>query len=55
MAENLQRNRGRPSNYKFDRGGAPTEMGPYIGIVKNNIDYPPEQTFDQWKAWLGVQ
>ncbi len=38
MAENLQRNRGRPSNYKFDRGGAPTEMGPYIGIVKNNID-----------------
>ena len=24
-------------------------------FVKNNIDYPPEQTFDQWKAWLGVQ
>jgi hypothetical protein len=38
MAENIQRSRGRPSNYKFDRGGTPAEMGPYIGIVVNNID-----------------
>jgi hypothetical protein len=38
MAENIQRNRGRPQNYKFDRGGTPAEMGPYIGIVVNNID-----------------
>ena len=36
--ENLPRNTGRPSNYKFDRGGMPTENGPYIGVVKNNID-----------------
>lgn len=38
MADNIQRSRGRPSNYKFDRGGTPTEFGPFIGVVKNNID-----------------
>jgi len=38
MAENIQRSRGRPQNYKFDRGGMPAEMGPYIGIVVNNVD-----------------
>jgi phage baseplate assembly protein gpV len=38
MAENVQRSRGRPQGYKFDRGGTPTEMGPYIGIVVNNVD-----------------
>ena len=38
MPENIQRSRGRPSNYKFDRGGQPAEFGPYIGTVKNNVD-----------------
>jgi hypothetical protein len=38
MAENIQRSRGRAPGYKFDRGGQPTEMGPYIGIVVNNVD-----------------
>jgi hypothetical protein len=38
MANNIQRTKGRGSNYKFDRGGMPTEMGPFIGEVKNNID-----------------
>jgi len=38
MAENIQRSRGRPQNYKFDRGGMPAEMGPYVGIVVNNVD-----------------
>ena len=38
MAENIQRSRGRPSNYKFDRGGMPAEMGPFIGTVVNNVD-----------------
>jgi hypothetical protein len=38
MAENVQRSRGRPGNYKFDRGGVAAEMGPYIGIVVNNVD-----------------
>ena len=38
MAENTQRSRGRPQGYKFDRGGTPAEMGPYVGIVVNNVD-----------------
>jgi hypothetical protein len=38
MAENIQRNRGRGQGYKFDRGGTPAEFGPYIGVIKNNID-----------------
>lgn len=38
MAENVQRSRGRPQGYKFDRGGVAAEMGPYIGIVVNNVD-----------------
>lgn len=38
MPDNIQRSRGRPSNYKFDRGGLPTEFGPFIGTVMNNID-----------------
>lgn len=38
MAENTQRSRGRPQNYKFDRGGVAAEMGPYVGIVVNNVD-----------------
>jgi len=36
--ENIQRNTGQPKNYKMDRGGMPTEMGPFIGLVKNNVD-----------------
>lgn len=38
MAENVDRNRGRPAGYKFDKGGAPTDFGPYIGTVMNNVD-----------------
>ena len=36
--ENIQRISGRPSNYKFDRGNMPTEFGPFIGVVTNNVD-----------------
>jgi hypothetical protein len=36
--ENTQRNTGQPKNYKFDRGGMPVEMGPFIGTVMNNVD-----------------
>jgi hypothetical protein len=36
--ENVERSRGQPRNYKFDRGGSPTEFGPFIGRVTNNID-----------------
>jgi len=38
MADNIPNTSGRPKDYKFDRGGAPAEMGPYIGIVVNNVD-----------------
>lgn len=38
MAEETERSRGRPSNYKQDRGGVPAEYGPYVGKVMNNID-----------------
>ena len=38
MADNIQRGRGRGQGYKFDRGGVPAEMGPFLGVVKNNID-----------------
>jgi hypothetical protein len=38
MAEEVQRSRGRPTNYKMDRGGVPAEFGPFYGIVKNNVD-----------------
>ena len=38
MAENISRNRGRPGNYKLDRGGMPAEFGPFYGVVKNNVD-----------------
>ena len=38
MSEAIQRSRGRPQNYKVDRGGVPTDFGPFVGIVKNNVD-----------------
>lgn len=36
--ENIERSKGQPKSYKFDRGGSPTEFGPFIGQVTNNID-----------------
>jgi hypothetical protein len=38
MANNIQRSRGRGQGYKFDRGGNPAEFGPFVGVVKNNVD-----------------
>ena len=38
MALNVQRSTGRSSTYKFDRGGVPTDFGPFIGEIMNNID-----------------
>lgn len=38
MSIETQRSRGRPQNYKMDRGGTPAEFGPFYGTVKNNID-----------------
>jgi hypothetical protein len=39
MANQIQRSRGRSSNYKLDRGGMPAEFGPFYGIVKNTTDF----------------
>ncbi len=38
MAEIIQRSRGRPKGYTFDRGGYPAEFGPYTGIVMQTYD-----------------
>jgi hypothetical protein len=38
MPDNNVRTKGRGQAYKFDRGGMPTEFGPFIGVVKNNVD-----------------
>lgn len=38
MADNVYSAHGRPKGYKFDRGGAPAEMGPFVGEVMNNVD-----------------
>lgn len=38
MSENIQRSRGRPENYRLDRGGIPAESGPFIGRVMSNVD-----------------
>jgi len=38
MADNIQRNKGVASNYRFDRGGMSAIFGPFVGVVKNNVD-----------------
>lgn len=38
MPENISRSRGRPEGYKLDRGGVPAESGPFLGVVKSNVD-----------------
>lgn len=53
MAEDIQRSRGRPQNYKFDRGGMPAEMGPYIGIVVNNVDTTRQGRLQVWIQQFG--
>lgn len=54
MSENIQRSRGRPQNYKFDRGGMAAEMGPYIGIVVNNVDTTRQGRLQVWIAQFGA-
>lgn len=54
MAENIQRSTGRPQEYKFDRGGVPAEMGPYIGIVVNNVDNTRQGRLQVWIEQFGA-
>lgn len=53
MAENIQRSSGRPQEYKFDRGGMPAEMGPFVGIVVNNVDNTRSGRLQVWIAQFG--
>jgi len=54
MADNIQRSTGRPQEYKFDRGGTPIEMGPYIGIVVNNVDNTRQGRLQVWIEQFGA-
>jgi hypothetical protein len=54
MAENIQRSTGRSQEYKFDRGGMPAEMGPYIGIVVNNVDNTRQGRLQVWIQQFGA-
>ena len=38
MAQNINKTTGRNSVYTFDKGNMPTEFGPFIGEVVNNVD-----------------
>ena len=38
MSENIQRNSGVAPNYRYDRGGVKADFGPFVGVVKNNVD-----------------
>jgi hypothetical protein len=38
MTINNQQLSGRTENFRFNRGGKPAEMGPFIGTVMNNVD-----------------
>jgi hypothetical protein len=53
MAENTQRSTGRSQEYKFDRGGMPAEMGPYVGIVVNNVDNTRQGRLQVWIEQFG--
>jgi hypothetical protein len=46
MVDNIQRSRGRPDNYKLDRGGVPADGGPFLGLVMNNVD--PTRSGSLW-------
>jgi hypothetical protein len=54
MATNDQRSVGRSQEYKFDRGGMPAEMGPYIGIVVNNVDNTRQGRLQVWIEQFGA-
>lgn len=54
MAENIQRSTGRSQEYQFDRGGMPAEMGPYIGIVVNNVDNTRSGRLQVWIEQFGA-
>jgi hypothetical protein len=53
MADNVQRSAGRGKGYQFDRGGMPTDFGPFIGIVTNNRDTTRGGRLQVWIQQFG--
>jgi hypothetical protein len=49
MAENVQRSSGIPGAFKLDRGNAPTQVGMYIGEVRQVLD---STRSGQVKVWI---
>lgn len=39
MSENIQSTRGLPPQYRLDRGGVPAVPGPFLAVVKSNVDF----------------
>ena len=39
MSDNIQSTHGLPPQYRLDRGGVPAVPGPFIGVVKQNVDF----------------
>jgi hypothetical protein len=54
MPNNIIRTKGRSQQYKFDRGGMPTEMGPFIGVITNNIDPTRAGRLQVWINQFGA-
>ena len=54
MPDNLQKTSGRPPGYKFNRGGTPTEFGPFLGIVVNNVDPTRSGRLQVWIEQFGA-
>lgn len=54
MATNEQRSIGQDPNYKPGRGGTPVEMGPFIGIVVNNVDNTRQGRLQVWIQQFGA-
>lgn len=52
MAENVQRSRGTSKAYTTGAGGVPAESGPFIGIVKNNVDSTRSGKIDVYIEFL---
>jgi hypothetical protein len=49
MADNMQRSSGIPGGYKLDRGNAPTQVGMYVGEVRQVLD---STRSGQVKVWI---
>lgn len=52
MAENVQRSKGTSKAYTIGAGGVPAETGPFIGIVKNNVDSTRSGKIDVYIEYL---